>query len=271
MLWKRGGTLGFSLMLHLGITINRKCLRAETQLTAPKCTRATQHLQPQKLGWKISEFLHMLFKVVTSLLITGDGLGSEIKCRRPGFNKLWVRYMAGVNWGGQIVAAASGSRRGDSKCTAVDWSLHQVRSVLRWNIFLSGNRAAVVDSKWDPVMSPIFDGIGLTSLLIPAYYVSCGTCHVSLPSTANNDSSNYDGFVRLQIRNTISQRADFPHLSTANSSFTQWFGPFRLPFPLHLLVCETAEALQKRKNPREAASPPIFPIFLPSSFFLELE
>lgn len=271
MLWKWGGMLGCSLMLHLGITINRKCLRAETQLTAPKCTRATQHLQPQKLGWKISEFLHMLFKVVTSLLITGDSLGSEIKCRQPGSNKLWVRYMVGVNWGGQIVAAASGSRGGDSKCTAMDWSLHQVRSVLRWNIFLSGNRAAVMDSKWDPVMSPIFDGIGLTSLLIPAYYVSCSTCHVSLPSTANNDSSNYDGFVRLQIRNTISQRADFPHLSTANSSFTQWFGPYRLPFPLHLLVCETAEALQKRKKPREAASPPIFPIFLPSSFFLELE
>lgn len=49
-LWKRGGMLGCSLMLHLGVVINRKCLRAETQLTASKCMRATQHLQPWKLG-----------------------------------------------------------------------------------------------------------------------------------------------------------------------------------------------------------------------------
>lgn len=148
-----------------------------------------------------------------------------------------------------------------------------MRSALRWNIFLSNIRAAVVDSKWVPVMSPIFDGIGLISLLIPAYYVSCSTCHVSLPSTASNDSSNYEGFVRLQIRNTVSQRADYPHLSTADSSSTEWFGPFRPPFPLHPLVCETAEALQKRKKKSRDSFNSYTSHFStqPSSFSLETE
>lgn len=111
---------GCSPVLHLGIVINRKCLKAEIQLIALKCTGATWHLQPWKLGWKISEFLHMLFKVVTSLLITGDGLGREIKCRQPGSNKVRVRWFAGVNWGGRIITAASGSREGASKCRAAD-------------------------------------------------------------------------------------------------------------------------------------------------------
>lgn len=44
MLWKWKGILECSLMLHLGIMINRKYLGTETQLTAPKCTRAAQHL-----------------------------------------------------------------------------------------------------------------------------------------------------------------------------------------------------------------------------------
>jgi len=75
---KRGGVLGRSLVLHLGIMINRKRLRAETRCTALMCTGATQHLQPWKLRWKISAFLHMLLKVVTSLLLIADHLSGEI-------------------------------------------------------------------------------------------------------------------------------------------------------------------------------------------------
>lgn len=88
-------------MLHLGIVINRKYLRTETQLTAPKCTRAAQHLQPQKLGSKISQFFHTLCKVVSSLLIMGDSSGSEIKCRNPVSNEQCCdRSVEGINWGG---------------------------------------------------------------------------------------------------------------------------------------------------------------------------
>lgn len=87
-------------MLHLGIMINRKYLTTETQLTAPKCTRAAQHLQPQKVGWKISQFFHILCKVVSSLLIRGDSLGSEIKCGNPGSNEQCHKSVDGINWGG---------------------------------------------------------------------------------------------------------------------------------------------------------------------------
>lgn len=53
-------------------------------------------------------------------------------------------------------------------------------------------------------MSLIFDGIELTSLLILSYYVSCSSCHISQPSTANNDPSNYNVFVLIQIRSSMS-------------------------------------------------------------------
>lgn len=74
-------------------------------------------------------------------------------------------------------------------------------------------------------MSPIFDGIGLTIVLVPAYYVSGSTCHVSLLFAASNASSSCEGFVLL-IRNAISQKAHFAHLGTLHGVICALWPPF---------------------------------------------